>query len=38
MVRRGHSPAPPTGNGTGESFVSFIALFGGLVRILMGEL
>ena len=28
MVRRGHEPAPPTGHGAGESFVSFIALFG----------
>ncbi len=29
MVGRGHEPAPPTGNGAGESFVSFIPLFDG---------
>jgi hypothetical protein len=31
MVRRGHEPAPLPSNGAGESFVSFIALFGSLV-------
>jgi hypothetical protein len=29
MVRRGHEPALLPRNGAGESFVSFIALFGG---------
>ena len=34
MGRRGHEPAPPTGHGAGESFVSFIALFGSAVALL----
>jgi hypothetical protein len=33
MVRRGHEPALLPRNGAGESFVSFIALFGGPVRL-----
>ena len=32
MVRRGHEPALLPRNGAGESFVSFIALFGGVAR------
>ena len=36
MGRRGHEPAPPTGHGAGESFVSFIALFGGFVDLFGG--
>jgi hypothetical protein len=32
MGRRGHEPAPPAGHGAGESFVSFIALFGGAAQ------
>src|SRR5512133_1615361 len=34
MGRRGHEPAPPVGHGAGESFVSFIALFGRVARLL----
>jgi hypothetical protein len=38
MVRRGHEPPLRPRNGAGESFVSFIALFGGLVALPQGHI